>query len=161
MGNPRPVAVFGATFNYLGDRPGVHKPTGAYLCPENRGGFDVEDLATTRIRYENGAVLFLESSYALNTKNDLYSMELFGTKGGVTICPDFEIYSQQCGYLVNVQPGDVKIDEAVLFPNEINHFVDCILNGTRCVSPATDGVDVLKILMAVYESARTGHEVLL
>ena len=48
-----------------------------------------------------------------------------------------------------------------LFDNEINHFVDCIINGTECKSPADDGVEMMKILDAVYESARTGHEVII
>jgi predicted dehydrogenase len=28
-----------------------------------------------------------------------------------------------------------------------------------CQSPAEDGVEIMKILDAIYESARTGHEV--
>ena len=39
--------------------------------------------------------------------------------------------------------------------------MDCVLNGTPCKSPAKDGVDIMRILDAVYESARTGHEVVL
>ena len=45
--------------------------------------------------------------------------------------------------------------------NEIAHFVDCISKGTQCISPAEDGVEIMKILDAVYESARTGKEVVL
>lgn len=105
MGNPKPVSVFGATFNKLGDRPGVHKPTDAYLCADNNDICDVEDLATAMIRYDNGAVLFLESSYSLNIKDTLYSMELFGTKGGVKIAPDFEMYKDINGYMMDMTPA--------------------------------------------------------
>ena len=48
-----------------------------------------------------------------------------------------------------------------MFCQEINHYVDCILNGTECISPACDGVEMMKILNAIYESAKTGHEVIL
>ena len=48
-----------------------------------------------------------------------------------------------------------------LFANEINHYVDCIINGTPCKSPAEDGVTLMKILDAIYKSAETGHEVIL
>ena len=48
-----------------------------------------------------------------------------------------------------------------MFQNEINHFVDCILNGTPCISPAEDGVELMRILDAIYESAETGHEVVI
>ena len=37
------------------------------------------------------------------------------------------------------------------------NFVDTILGRTECRAPAEDGLDILRILMAVYESARTGH----
>ena len=48
-----------------------------------------------------------------------------------------------------------------MFTAEMEHFVDCALNGTPCKAPAEDGVVIMKILEAIYESARTGHEVLL
>ena len=41
------------------------------------------------------------------------------------------------------------------------HFVDCIANGTECRAKAEDGIVVMKILDAIYESARTGYEVIL
>jgi len=44
---------------------------------------------------------------------------------------------------------------------EMAHFVDCIQNGTPCRATAEDGITVMRILDAIYESARTGHEVLL
>ena len=47
-----------------------------------------------------------------------------------------------------------------LFQREIDHFVDCVMDESiQCISPAEDGIDIMKILMAVYESAETGHEV--
>ena len=47
------------------------------------------------------------------------------------------------------------------FDAEMAHFVDCIVNGTPCRATAEDGITVMKILDAIYESAITGHEVLL
>ena len=47
------------------------------------------------------------------------------------------------------------------FDMEMAHFVDCIINGTECKAKAEDGIIVMKILDAIYESARTGHEVIL
>ena len=45
--------------------------------------------------------------------------------------------------------------------NEINHFIHCVQTGEPCRNPAEDGVEMMKILDAVYESAATGHEVIL
>lgn len=161
MGNPKPVSVFGATFNKIGNRKGVRKSEDAYTCSDTDEICDVEDLATAMVRYENGAVLVLDTSYALNMKEDFYSIQLFGSKGGVRACPDFEMYTDDNGYMVNMTPAGIRIDESGLFVREIAHFVDCIQNGTPCISPAEDGLDILRILTAVYRSAETGHEVLL
>ncbi|MBE6611287.1 MAG: Gfo/Idh/MocA family oxidoreductase [Ruminococcaceae bacterium] len=161
MGNPKPVSVYGAAFEKLNNRPGIKRGSTGYVCPDSSAVCDVEDLATALIRYDNGAVLFLESSYALNIKEDLYSIELFGDKGGVKLAPDFDMYTCMNGYMVDVTPAGVKINEDNCFPGEINNFVDCILNGAECIAPAEDGVEILRILMAIYESARTGHEVIL
>lgn len=45
------------------------------------------------------------------------------------------------------------------FDKEMAHFVDCCLGRCECKAPAEDGVVVMKILDAIYESAKTGHEV--
>ena len=46
-----------------------------------------------------------------------------------------------------------------MFVAEMEHFADCCLNGTKCISPAEDGVVIMKILEGLYESARTGKSV--
>ena len=48
-----------------------------------------------------------------------------------------------------------------MFVSEMSHFVDCIVNGTECRAKAQDGVEIMRILDAIYESAKTGHEVIL
>ncbi|HBE12704.1 MAG TPA: oxidoreductase, partial [Clostridiales bacterium] len=48
-----------------------------------------------------------------------------------------------------------------LFAKEINHYVNCLLDGIECLSPAKDGVEIMRILDAIYESAALGHEIIL
>ena len=92
MGNPKPVSVYGATFQKLGDRRGLKDRKG-YVASSSDGTetFDVEDLATALIRYDNGAVVSLEASFSLNIKNDEGKIELFGTKAGAKLDPELEI----------------------------------------------------------------------
>ena len=47
------------------------------------------------------------------------------------------------------------------FTAQLQHFVDCCLGNCECISPAEDGVVLMKILDAIYESAKTGHEVII
>ena len=163
MGNPKPISVYGATFDKLGDRPNIKAKAG-YISHSTEGKdiFNVEDLATAMIRFDNGSVLQIEASFSLNIEKDEGTIQLFGTKAGAKLDPELTIYSEANGYMTNVtlsQSTALSFDG--LFENEVNHFVDCVLTGQPCRNPAVDGVTLMKILTGIYESARTGHEVIL
>ncbi|MBR5157778.1 MAG: Gfo/Idh/MocA family oxidoreductase [Clostridia bacterium] len=163
MGNPKPVSVYAATFKKLFDRSNL-KTSKEYLSAGKgeKDICDVEDLATAMVRYEDGSVLSIEASFSLNIKNDQGRIEFFGTKGGAKLEPELELYTEVNGYMADVNlAAKTALEFNGLFENEINHFADCILNGKECISPAQDGIEIMKILMAIYESAKTEHEVIL
>lgn len=163
MGNPKPISVYGVTFHKLGNRSEL-KDKKAYVSVSatEKDICDVEDMACAMIRYDNGAVLSVETSFSLNLKKDQGTIELFGTKGGAKLSPELELYTELNGYMADVNlctPTALSFDG--LFQGEIDHFTDCVLDGTPCRAPAEDGVELMKILRAIYQSAETGHEVLL
>ena len=162
MGNPKPVSVYGVTYQKLFDRPNIKAKKGYTSKSGVNQPCNVEDLASALIRFDNGATLAVETSFSLNIKNNVGSVELFGTKGGSKMDPDLEIYNDMNGYLTNVSfnaPTALSFDG--LFQNEINHFIACVRGEAENIAPIEDGVDIMAILDAVYESARTGHEVIL
>ena len=164
MGNPLPVSVFGAAFHKLGNRPSIKDRKKGYAS--STGGpevFDVEDLATAMIRYDNGAVVSIEAAFSLNIKEDEGKIQLFGTRAGAKLDPSLEMYTELNGYMSNVTlDTETALDFDGLFEGEIDHYVDCIRGrADRCISPAEDGITLMKILDGIYESARTGHEVIL
>jgi predicted dehydrogenase len=163
MGNHKPVSVYGATFQKLFNRPNIKSAKG-YVASTATGKdiCDVEDLATAMIRFDNGAVLQIEAAFSLNIKADEGQLQFFGTKGGAKLSPELEMYTEINDYLADVNlasPTALSFDG--LFEKEINHFVDCVRNGRPCRAPAADGIELMRILDDIYESARTGHEVLL
>ena len=163
MGNHKPVSVYGATFHKLGDRKDVIG-RGGYesAIKSNKDPFNVEDLATAMIRFDNDSVIAVDTSFSLNIKKDVTDLQFFGTKGGAKLSPELEIYSEQCGYMVDTNlVAPTALDFTTLFSNEINHYVDCLMGRAECKSPAKDGLAMMQILDAIYESAKTGHEVLL
>ena len=164
MGNPKPVSVYGATFHKLGDRPDVKGGKRGYAATTAQATvFDVEDLATAMIRYDNGAVVSIEAAFSLNIKEDEGKIQLYGTKAGAKLDPELEMYTELNGYMSNVQlDTPTALDFDGLFEGEIDHYVDCILGrADKCISPAEDGITLMKILDGIYESAATGHEVVL
>ena len=78
------------------------------------------------------------------------------------IDPELKLFSETNGYMTDVTlryPTALSFDG--LFQKEIDHYVDCLLGKCECRSPAEDGYELMRILDAAYESARTGHEVAL
>ena len=165
LGCPRPVSVYGVTFDKLGAQPHIkgRKNYKSHTCVDKEK-FDVEDLAMATVRFDNGSVLQMEASFCLNTDKPSLDFSLYGTKAGARIDPELLISANVCDYMANMtleEPAFSPDVDPVDFHNEINHFVDCVLNGSKCKAPAEDGYILMQILDAIYESARTGHEVVL
>ncbi len=160
-GKPKPVSVYGVTYNNLGDNRANNKKD--WVSANNLGidfQYTVEDFATALIRFDNGMTLNVEASFNLNIKNDTGNIELFGTKAGARIDPQIEFFSDMNNMFVDIKPsGDTSLQFSGLFNREIRHFVECVHDGIPCISPAEDGVTLMKILDAIYQSAATGHEV--
>lgn len=158
MGKPKAVSASGAAFHKLGARADIRQERG-YAASDGGSVFDVEDLAAAMIRFDSGAVLSIEASFSLNLKEDTGSIELFGTKAGAKLDPSLEFYTEQNRYLVDVTPVcNTALSFEGLFEREIAHFVGCVSEGTECLSPAEDGVEIMRIVDAVYRSAETGRE---
>ncbi len=161
MGRPTPVSVYGATFKKLGNRPTIKGKSGYSTIERGITDVcDVEDAVTALVRYDNGAVLSVEASFSLNIKHNSGKIELFGTKGGVSLDPEFELYTDMNGYLTNVSldiPSGLSFQG--LFENEIRYYVNAIVNDVDTLSIAEDGVTLMKIIDAIYKSAECGSEV--
>ncbi len=163
MGCPKPVSVYGSTFKKLGNRPEIKAKPSYVPASAATTVCDVEDLAVGMVRFDNGATLTVETSFCINGEGK-NSIELYGTKAGARIDGKFEIFSDTNGYLTNTSfanNGMATFDFEKSFFAEISHFVDCIINNKPCISTAEDGIYLMKILRGIYESAQTGHEVLL
>lgn len=136
-GNPKPVSVYGVTFNKLGDRRGMTGRDGYTSSGAGRQDiFDVEDLAAALIRFDSGLVLSLEASFSLNIKEDEGTIELFGTKAGAKLSPELEIFTDQNGHLINKSFfGSTALAFENLFQNEIDHYVACVRDGCPAAPP--------------------------
>ena len=157
-GSPKAVSAYGATFNNLG--PNRAKGKKGWTVNGNGDPYTVEDFTTALIRFDNGFTVSVEASFNLNIKQDVGNIELFGTNAGCTINPDLEIFTQMAGKFVNVKPVDsIALSFDGLFEREIKGFVDAVNGDAPCIAPAEDGVELMRIIDAIYESAKTGKSV--
>ena len=158
MGNPTPISVTGATYqkfakNELSDS--IHSQFGE---KKSNGTFDVEDLATGFIRFDNGATLQIEFSWASNIGEEMSFLELRGTNAGCAMKRgELEVFTEVSGQLTNMKPVVPKITSA--HHENIKHFVDCVFGRSEPTICPQDGIEMIKILNAIYLSANTGYEI--
>ena len=162
MGQPRVESVSAATRAALG-------PRGRGLFPGYRQGegdtFDVDDFVAAFLRLESGATLALEVSWAgYIEKGDRFFVQLWGDEGGATMDvlnyttqDTLRIYTDVHGTRTEIRP-----QTAGEYEKSVNHeFVRAIRLG-RALSPTVEeGLQILRVIEAIYRSAEVGREVML
>jgi len=156
MGSPKPVAASGSTFTYLGDK----KSDVASQWPNwDHKSYTVEDLAVGQIRFENGAVLSIEASFAAHIEKDEWNFTLMGEKGGCNWNPP-GLFRDDNGYMVNTEPNWLPSGPAAdVFAAKMRNFVEHVLYDKPTMAPAEHGLMVQKMLDGIYASAAKGGEV--
>lgn len=161
MGKPKVKSVSGNTYHKLGNRSNIENYS-FYQASDYDASFNtVEDMANAIIRFENGASLMVDVSFSLHAKQESASINIFGDKGGAEIEPKLSIATEKHNTIINIEPQITNPGFAFQesFQNEINHFVDSCLGITETSCPVEDGVEIIKILNAIYQSAAEGREI--
>ncbi|GIO08163.1 oxidoreductase [Brevibacillus reuszeri] len=161
MGCPKVKTVSGNTYNKLGNRANVKNLSFYKAADYDPSKNTVEDMANALIRFENGASLMVDVSFTLHAKKEELSVKLYGDKGGAEVEPELSIISEKHDTILNISPqlDKLSFDFKQGFQNEIDHFVACVLGEKETLSPVQHGVEMMKILCGIYESAQTGKEV--
>ena len=153
LGAPKPVAAVGRTWTYLGDKPSE------VVCPWpgwDYKTYTVEDLAIGQIRFDNGALMQIEASFAAHIEKNVFNFTFAGTKGGGSWDPA-KIYTDRAGTMIDVSPNYLPDGEfQILFKYKLQNWVDAILKGTELTAPGEAGLMVQKILDGIYRSAAKG-----
>ncbi len=156
MGSPRPVSAAGNIWTYLGHKPG----NVASMWPGwDHATYNVEDLAVGHIRFENGAVMQVEASFAAHIAADIWNFSFMGTRGGGSWDPP-TIHTDSAGTMVNITPAFLPSgDFAGLISAKLRNFVDACLYDAELMAPGEAGLDVQAMIDGVYRAAACGHEV--
>lgn len=167
MDNYKVKSVTGTSYRKLADQ-----------VPESGNGFGdwdpniftVEDSAFGFVTMENGATVFIESSWALNTLNCTPlgpRTELCGTLGGADMNEglrfNFVEYGKQATKVPALSGVGVDFFDAKqeLQPHEMEAeaWIHAVLEDTEPVTKPEEAYVVTRILEAVYESAKTGKTI--
>jgi len=159
MGFPKPVAVSGMTYNNWRDL-NSYVYTGMWASPVPNGKKDVDDYAVALVRFDNGATLNVNVSWALNIADMSPEMglRLFGEKGGVALegmdHPYF--YGEMTGRIVD---SKLKVAGNNPMAEEQRAFVQAVTENTIPIATAEQGRVVQSILVAIYKSGTENREV--
>ena len=161
MGTPRAVTVSGTVSTRLGNRANITNLSRYTVADYNPELSDVEDLAAALIRFDNGATLILETAYSLHATEDRLEVAVFGERGGAELEPALRIVTERHDTVLNTTPqiDDPTFDFARGFQAEIDHFVALCRGEAQDVAPVQHGVEMMRMLEAVYRSAAAGHEI--
>ena len=152
MGRPEPVAASGNTWTYMGNKA---SDTACRWAGWDYETYTVEDLAIGQIRFDNGAIMQVEASFAAHCE-DKFDFTFMGTEGGATLDGP-TIYQDRHGHMVHTKPD--WMPETDPFKQKMCDFVDTLLGKQKSSSPAADGQMIQRMIDGIYKSAEEGKEV--
>ena len=164
MNNYQPRSVLGNVYKKLNDNGQCGNAFGDWR-PED---YTSEDSAFGFITMKNGASIFLESSWALNTLDEGEAITtLCGTKAGADMRDGVRINFDEYNKLVVKKPelintgagysNDVLQEEAYI---EQRVFYDAVLYNRPLTVLPEQTLVVTQILESIYTSSRTGKQVI-
>ncbi|MDA0578763.1 MAG: Gfo/Idh/MocA family oxidoreductase [Verrucomicrobia bacterium] len=153
MGYPKPRWVLASQYNHIA----------APLARKEKKVFDVEDFAAALVKFENGATLEVEASWAGHIQQrELMETRLLGTKAGLVQHNtnggyefDATIFTERRGKEMDLKPAVPK----KLMPSAQHHFVESILHNRPHMATGEEGLIVMQLLDAIYASAASGEPV--
>ncbi len=128
----------------------------SYTTPGDERFKEVEETINFQLRFPSGVMANCTSSYGYTPQSHF---RVLATKGAFELNPG----SWYEGLRMNVQHDNI-VEQRDLpvrnhFSLEMDHMSDCVMNNKQPNTPGEEGLRDLKIMMAIYESARSGKMV--
>ena len=143
MGFPKVLRVNSVCFNGLGKTEA-----------KKRGRiYEIEDMIVGMIHLEGGAVLDFETSFFHNdTIKEDHDVSIHGTKGIVRGSKLYHVNGEEPREIAFSPPKDVdaSVDQ---------HFINVLLGTKKLISTAEQGLGMMRLIEALYESAEKGTSV--
>ncbi len=119
---------------------------GKYLHKKIEG----EDCANVLVRFANGSVGMIYTSWAWEWPEGHNQFHVIGEKGQM-----YGRGNRFCVKLLGEEPVETELPKRHEFHAEIDHFILCLENHTVPVQSHIEGIDVLKIILSAYQSVKT------
>ncbi len=114
---------------------------------------DVEDTTDFTLRFPSGRIGHGTGGYSWQPGKNRY--EVIGDKGTLLADPA----TPYGGHRFTLNGKDLDVTPNNQFAAQIDHLSHCIRNGGKVLTPGEEGQRDIRIIHAIYESARTGRPV--
>lgn len=154
MGYPRVKRVSGHAWCKFADQD--HRLRPGYRN-QGDGLFNVEDMAVGSLVTADNATVAFAFSWASNIEKETRYYELMGTKGGAFWCNgELKLFTESGRTGITISP-DLSLMPPV--ESEYAHFAACIREGRTVSAPAEQGLAMMRIVDAIYQSAAEDREI--
>ncbi|MGN6198504.1 Gfo/Idh/MocA family protein [Humibacter sp.] len=123
----------------------------AMLATHRLTFMDGEDSATVLVRFDNGVIGTIVTSWAYQAADGTEKFSVVGEQGSLTSDGTSLSYRRRG----ESEPTILELEPVHEFQAELEHFARSILDGTRPLHTEKEGTEVLGIILAAYESANT------
>lgn len=139
--------------------------------------YAVDDSSTTLLRFANGAQATVEAFFNVPDSAGQGRLEIYGNKGSIQaegtvgqmpagkmvayLSDDSKGYDpQQSKESLDVAVREITGQPANMYAREVDYLSECIQSGTApAFNTGEDGLHILKVAKAAYESSKTGRTV--
>jgi predicted dehydrogenase len=147
MGNPKHTDVNGSVYNELSKTPNGLNEWGTF----DHQTFDVDDHVTAYLKFENGASLLLEASWAANIKSDEEHVSISGVDGGLNVFP-FELYTSKNGMLLNSNSPWIQGEDDHSL-SQAKNFIEACGGEAELVVKPEEALQVSAIIDEIYQKS--------
>jgi predicted dehydrogenase len=127
-----------------------------YTTPGDVRFKEVEESINFQLRFPSGILANCTSSYGCAWRSHFRALT---TKGYFELDPAIGYSGQRMRVNRENRLEELSIDPRDHFAAEMEHMSDCVMNGKTPLTPGEEGLRDLKIMMAIYEAARTGNTI--
>src|SRR5215212_3215570 len=124
--------------------------------------YDVDDTGVIVITWANGALSYVESGWwQPHMDGPEAATQLYGTLGFGQLFPTFlklKRYERVTELRPKLPPRPEHCPQ-VMYDRQMAHFLGCLASGQRPTPSGADGLTIMQIVDAAYESSRTGEVV--
>jgi len=150
LGQPRPLGAFGVTYHKFGD-----------LAPPDVT-MDVEDSAFALLRFDGGKTVELSTSWAINQPPQQQGTicRVYADKAALDVyTPEGAVLYRNFNDRGQARPSPLKPPRVTGHVLLMRHFKECVQGKAQPLIGPQEGVVLMQMVEAIYQSASSGRSV--